>query len=221
MVDLFRKKVSISDPTILQFFYPHFYIITDFKQPIDYSQGVVYKGTITDSIISKLELLTSGRYILLSDFPEITLQKPSDFIITFFPALADKAEIYNSYELEDFILIMKQYYILQRKIPVIKEDETRIFQLYKSLVGSKVALQKEYFQILQDIPIRVVSSSILTFLLKVKEQNFTNCSPVYRKLINSSYLKFGSKIKPAIKQYIETEQKPEIALWILLETLNG
>ena len=221
MVDLLKKKVSISDPYILLFLYPSFHFIVDLKQPIDYSEGVIYKGTVTDSLIKKLDLITSGRYILLSEFADITLQKPSDYISVFFPSLEDKSEQYNNYELDAFIPMFKQYLILQKKPPVLKEEETGTFQLFRSLIGSKVDLEKEYFHLLETMSPKVISSSVLTFLLKVKDQNFNNCSPSYKKLLNSAYLKFGSKIKPAIKQYIESEQKPEIALWLLLDTLNG
>lgn len=221
MVDLLKKKVSISHPQFLQFLYPHFQFITDFKQVIDYSQGVIYKGLISETILNKLECLTDGKYILLTDIGEVILYTPSDYVKILFPVIADKAEQYNNYDLEQFIPILKQYYILQKKPPLLKEDETGIFGLYKALISSKEALHKEYFSLLNTLSIKVVASSILTFLLKVKEQNFNNCSSSYKKLINTAYLKFGTRIKPAIQTYIESDQKPEIALWLLLDTLNG
>ena len=197
------------------------HFISDFTQLIDYSDGVIYKGTVTDSIVKKLDFLTSGKYIILSEFADMILQKPSEYISVFFPSLKEKSEQYNNYDLETFLPLLKQYYILQKKPPILKEEESGTFQLFRSLVGSKQDLQKEYFNLLEITNIKVISSSVLTFLLKVKEQNYNNCSSSYKKLLNSAYLKFGSKIKPAVKQYIESEQKPEVALWFLLETLIG
>ena len=221
MVDLLKKKVSVSDPYFLLFLYPNFHFVSDLRQPLDYSQGVLFKGTITDSIVNKLNIITSGRYILLSEFADVTLQKPSDYITVFFPSLSDKATQYDTYDLEVFLPLFKQYIILQKKPPVLKEEESSTFQLFKSLLGSKIDLQKEYFTLLETQSPKVIASSVLTFLIKVKEQNLSNCTPTYKKLLNSAYLKFGSKIKPAVRQYIDSDQKPEISLWVLLETLNG
>lgn len=217
--DLLKKKVSIFDPNILLFFLPHFQIIDDIKQPTDYSNGIIYNGTITDSIIKKIDLLSNGKYILLSDFAEIQLHKPSDFISIFMPTLKDKADSYNTYDLDSFMPIFKQYYLLNKRIPILKEEDSSIFSLYRFLLSSKSDVLKTYLLLLNKISVSVISASLLTFLIKVKEQNFSNCSPTYKKLINSAYLKFGSKIKPAVRQYIESDQKPEVALWFLLETL--
>jgi hypothetical protein len=220
MVDLLKKKISISDPSFLQFLYPSFQFITDLKQNIDFELGVIYKGTISDSVISKLNLITKGKYILLTDIGEINLHTPSDYIKTLFPALEKKAEQYNNYELDQFIPILKQYYILQKKPPLLKEEEAGIYSLFKSLVGSKDLMQKEYFSLLETTSIKRITSSLFTFLLKVKEQNYTGCSDSYKKLINQAYNKFGTKIKAAIMQYIESDQKPEVGIWFLLDTLN-
>lgn len=221
MEELLKKRVAIKDPALLQFFFPQFKIIADLKQPIDYSTGVIFTGTISDSVIRKLDFLTKGRYILISDFADIELYKPSNFISLAFPALKDKAIQYDNYELEDFLVLMKQYYILQKKVPVLKEDETGIFNLYRSLTSSKDLFVKEYFEVLQSMPIKVIVSSILTFLWKVKNKMYNSNSPQYTKILNSAHLKFGSKIKSAVKQYIESKQSPEVALFILLDTLNG
>lgn len=219
MVDLLKKKIKIEDPYLLLFFYPSFHFITDLKQNIDYSDGVIYKGTITDSIVTKLNLLTSGKYILISDFADIVLEKPSKFIEVFYPVLENNKEKYDNYPLDQFIPILKQYYLLQKRIPLLKEEESSIFRLFKSLLGSKSLLQKEYFNLLESVPVNTLSSSILTFLIKVKEQSYNNCSSSYKKVIYSANLKFGGKIKQSIIEYIESDQKPEIALWSLLENL--
>lgn len=220
MADLLKKKVCISHPSFLQFLYPHFQFITDFKQPIDYSQGVIYKGLISDTILKRLDMFTGGKYILLTDIGEITLYTPSDYIKVLFPPLADKAEQYNSYDLEEFMPILKQYYILQKKPPLLKREESGIYSLFKALVSSKEDTRREYFTLLEITPVKVIASSLLSFLIKVKEQNYSGSSS-YKKLVNTAYLKFGNKIKPAIQQYIESRQSPEVSLWFLIESLSG
>lgn len=221
MKDLLKKRVCIEDITFLLFLYPQFQIISDFKQDIDYTKGVIYKGTISPTVINKLEQYTEGKYIIVSDIGEVVLQKPSDFIKTLLPVLEDKASKYDNYDLEQFIPLLKRYYILQKKPPMLKEEETGIYSLYKALISNKETLYSTYFSLLETMPVKIIVSSILSFLIKVKEQEYTSGSSNYKKLINTAHLKFGNRIKQGIKQYIESKQKEELALLSLLDYLNG
>lgn len=216
MDKLLKKKVGIVDPYLLQFFFPHFQFVSDTEQLIDYSQGVIYRGLVSDSTIKKLNILTEGKYIILSEFPEIVLNKPSDFISIFLPALEDKAKEYDKYELDEFLPLLKQYYILQKKIPVLKEEESEIYSFYKSTLMSKDTVIKTYISLLSKKPIHLISSSFFTFLLKVKNRLFTNCSPDYVKTINQANLKYGNKIKMVVSKYINSKQTEELAFLHLL-----
>jgi hypothetical protein len=221
MADLLRKKVCIAEPYLLLFFYPHFQIVSNLNSPIDYSTGVIYTGTVTDDVVHRLESLTLGKFILVTPFGEVTLAKPSDFIQVFLPVIADKATRYDSYNLDQFLILLKQHYLIQRRINLPQESEQGVYLLFKSLLSSKLDLYKEYLTLLETTPITVLASSVLTFLNNVLEQNLTNKSSAYRSLLNSAKLKFGDRIKCAVMQYIESKQRPDVALLFLLDTLNG
>ena len=115
MKSLLRKKVGIDDPYFLQFFYPHFRIVSELDPSEDYSSGVIYKGLVTDSIIDSLEANTKGQYIIVSKFPDVTLETPSDFVKVFFPLLEEKASRYDLYPLRDFLSLVKTQYVLSKK----------------------------------------------------------------------------------------------------------
>ena len=216
---LLKKKVSIYDPFLLLFFYPSYTLVSDINSCIDYSKGVVYTGNVNDNILKRLELLTMGNYILLSEFPEISLQKPSDFISTFFPHIKQKKDAYDVYSMDEFIPLLKKYFILKKTPPLPESEDISIFQLYKSMLSSKTVFEKEYISLLDKMSANVISSSLLTFLLKVETQNYTNCSPSYKKLINSAYLKFGNKITSCVREFLESSQKTEISTFMLIESL--
>lgn len=220
MADLLGKKVSIKDPCLLQFFYPHFMITPCVDNEMDYSQGIIYTGLITDTIIKKINLFTEGKYILITDFGDIKLETPSDFISIFFPILESKKEKYSNYSLEDFLPIMKVYYILQKRIPILKEEELTIYSLFEATMQSN-NLDTVYFNLLKENDIKVLTSSFLSFLIKVNEEDYSTGSAMYKKLINKAHIKYGMKIKNAIRQYIESSQIPEMAFWNLLHNLVG
>lgn len=220
MADLLKKKVKISDPYILQFFYPHFTVTSCLSNDVDYSQGVIYTGIITESVIKRIDNLSGGNYILVSDFSDIQLETPSDYIKIFFPVLEDKKDKYSNYALEDFIPLMKVYYILQKRIPLLKEEELNIYSLFDATVQPS-QLDAVYFNLLKESDIKILISSFLSFLIKVNEEDYTKGSDSYKKLINKAHTRYGIKIKNAIRQYIESEQIPELSFWNLLHALAG
>ena len=220
MADLLRKKISIKDPAILQFFYPHFTITSVINNEEDYSQGMIYTGLITDSLIKKIDAVSMGKYILVSDFSDIKLETPSDFISVFFPVLEDRKERYSNYSLDDFIPLMKVYYILQKRIPVLKEEELTVYSLFEATTQPN-QLDSVYFNLLKENDIKILISSFLSFLIKVNEEDYSNGSDMYKKLINKAHTRYGMKIKNAIRQFVESGQIQELSFWNLLHALAG
>ena len=220
MEDLLKKKVSIKDPSFLQFFYPHFSIVSDLNKDIDYTQGVIYTGLVSDSTIRKLDTISRGNYIVIADLCDVKIENPSDYIRVFFPALSDKADKYINYDLDDLLPLIKTHYILQKKIPLLKEEELTVYALYDSMTHPS-KIDEVYFSLLKEKDIKYIASSLFSFLIKVQEENYNASSPKYKKLINLAHLKFGSRIKGAVKQYIASDQLPEIALWELLHNIAG
>ncbi len=219
MVDLLRKKVSIKDPYFLQFFYPHFTITNNLDSTdIDYTQGIIYTGVVSESVVKKVEYLTGGKYILVSDLCDIKLETSTDFIKVFFPALESKVEKYTNYDLVDLLPILKVYYILQKRVPVLKEDELSVYSLFEVTIHPS-RVDEIYFGLLSSVDIQVLISSFLSFLIKVNEEDYNTQSVGYKKLINNAHIRHGKKIPGAIRQYMESSQIPEIAFWNLLHTL--
>ena len=221
MADLLKKKVSIKDPYFLQFFYPHFSIVPDLnRENVDYTQGVIYTGLVSESNIKKLEYMSNGNYIIIADLCDVKLETQSDFIKVFFPVLADKADKYLNYDMDDLLPLIKVYSIIQKRIPLLKEEELTVYSLFDSLTHP-IRIDEVYFNLLKERDVKYIASSILSFLIKVQEEDYNTSSGKYQQLINLAHLKFGAKIKGAIKQYIASDQIPEIALWELLHTIAG
>ena len=220
MVDLLGKRVSISDPYFLQFFYPRFSIVNNLTSDIDYSQGIIYNGVVSDSVIEKIKCMTNGKYILISDLCDVKLETPVDYVKTFFPVLENKIDKYSNYELSDLLPILKEYFILQKRIPILKEEELSVYSLFEATVQPS-KIDEVYFGLLQKMDVRILVSSFLSFLIKVNEEDYNTQSGGYKKLINKAHIRYGAKIKNAIKQYIDSEQIPELAFWNLLHNLVG
>lgn len=218
---LIGKKVTISDPYFLQFFYPRFSIVFDLNQPIDYSKGVIYTGLISESIHQRLTWLTRGLFIIVSQYGDITLETPKDFINAFLPMYSDKADKYLDYPMDEFIPVLKQYWIIQRRIIYYKEANQGVFSLYRAMTSSKTELYNAYFSLLEVMPIHKIASCVFSFLQRVQIQNYDGAGSEYKISINKAYLKFGKKIKQAVQQYVKSTQSPEVALFFLLDTLNG
>lgn len=219
MIDLLRKKVKIQDPSILQFFYPQFAITSSLEEEVEFSKGVIYTGLVTAKVMQKLELLTKGKFIIVSNFPDIALLEPGDFIKVCFPALEEKADRFNLYSMEQFLPILKNSYILN-KAPVFPKDDSKgIYSLYQALVMAKTKAYETYFKLLEDIPAKVIASSLLTFFIKIRDEAYANKSETYKKLINSANLKFSDRIKPAVKKFSESPKSIELALWDLIDSL--
>lgn len=216
---LIGKRVSISDPYLLQFFYPRFSVVPDLSQPIDYSKGVIYTGLISESTLQKLTWMTKGMFIVISSYGDIVLEKPQDFITHIFPKFSDIADKYSDYPLEEFIPVFKQYWLLQRRIIYYKEENHGVYALYRAMSSSKNEMYAAYFSLLERAPIHSIISSVLTFIQRVQTQNYDGASSEYKISINKAYLKFGSKIDLSVLKYIKSNQSPEIALLFFMEDL--
>ena len=221
MKSLLRKKVGIDDSYFLQFFYPHFRIVSELSSNEDYSSGVIYKGLVTDDILEFLEVNTKGQYIIVSKFPDVTLETPSDFVKVFFPLLEEKATRYDLYPLRDFLSLVKTQYILSKNPVLYKATDHNIYQLFSLTLGSKKALYEYYFQLLDAMGPRLLAASILTFLNKVQKKEYSGLNRDYIARLNTAYLRYGDKIKPAVYQFATTEKNLDLALWTLLDTLSG
>lgn len=216
---LLKKRVSIKDPSLLQYFYPNFILSSNIDVQDDYSKGVIYTGLVTDAVIKKIDYLTNGKYIVVSSFGDVQLDKPSDFIEVFIPGMSKKAYLYNNYPMEEFIPVLKKYYILQKKIPLYEDRDLKLFLLYKSLVGSRGSWIPIFIDLLEDMPVNVLASSILTFLINVKDQVYINKTDAYKRVINTATLKFGGKIYEAVSQYSKSILPQPLALFTLLADL--
>ena len=219
METLIGKKVAITDPYLLQFFYPRFTVVSDLSQPIDYSKGVIYTGQLLGSVQQKLTWITRGLFIIVSPYGDIKLETPQDYIKAFMPKFENISDKYLDYPIDEFIPLLKQYWILQRRILYYKESNQGVYALYRAMSSSKYEMYTAYFSLLKDMPINHIASSVLTFLQRVQTQNYDGASSGYKLSINKAYLKFGKKIRQAVLQYVKSNQSPEVALLFLLDSL--
>lgn len=220
-LNLVNKRVRVFDPYFLQFFHPTFSIVRDLEQPIDYTQGVIYTGTITERIITSLRLMTQNKFILVSSYGDINLTTPEEILQAFYPD-AKNINKFKKYDLETFIPQFKRDWIIGRPVSVSRMEDTcpNIYGLYKSILSNKQEIIYEYFSAIERYKLNVVAACLFTYISRVQTMNIAGCKPAYISLIGQANTRFGRKIKPAIQEYIQAEQRPDVALLNLLLSLN-
>ena len=68
-----------------------------------------------------------------------------------------------------------------------------VYELFKSVPGSQIDMIKTLFKITEVLPVQVVESSLLTFLLRVKDVDDQEVSPQYKKLLLQCSMRIGRK----------------------------
>ena len=99
------------------------------------------------------------------------------------------------------------------------EDQS-VYLLYNSILGTRDVLNNVFFTTVNKSNALSISSSILTFLIKVQTNNVRGASPHYANLIMQSNKRYGKKIKQAICRFVKSRLNREAALYNLLTDLN-
>ena len=112
---------------------------------------------------------------------------------------------------------------LTGKFPIkVDQTESSVYDLFKAIPGPQNDLLKVLLSLMQDLPVNVVESSLLTMLTRVKEIDDQEVSVQYKKLLLQCSTKIGPNIKSAVRAYAQdTRTKRELALVNLLLQMRG
>lgn len=113
---------------------------------------------------------------------------------------------------DDFWNAVKIYLICGKVQPEIESES--IYKLFKALGGSKADLIKEEY-LLRDKPLGVQFSSIVTFLVRMKNIADQNINPVFRRDLMDVRKRITSLTIPVVK-YLKSEQEQSDFLYFLL-----
>ena len=219
---LVNKCVSVYDPRFLQFFYPNYPIVNKIDDTIDFSNGVIYTGMVTEKILTRLHVLTNNKVIIVSPYGEVNLNTPEEIAKSYYPDLTERAlKKYKDYDIDEFIEHFKRDYLLGRKVTAPKPIASEMYNLFKATILSTDTLLKTYFSVISKVNINIVASSIFTFLLRVLTKDVENRRTYsYKELIITANKMYGDRIKVEIDKYLKSKQSREVALLFLLLSLN-
>lgn len=189
---LSKKRVSIKNIAFLQFLYPSYKVIDSLSEYISESR-VIFTGLVSESNLKKLDLIFED-YIIVTEYGEIRLNSILDFITFYYPSHVERAVDYELYSLDDFLDILKRQLILRRDLPKLTENKVSLYSLYESMLSSSSDLNRTFLRVIEQYPISMVISSVLTFLARVKSKDWDTVSRGYRSLLNRASVKFGSNI---------------------------
>ena len=218
-ISLKTKTLSTDNLYFLQFLYPN-YIISDSVPPYKVkNSGIIYNGNVDDNTIFNLKRLYNDKYIIISDkSPDIKLYRNSDYVELFFKY--SKSQLYNYIQKDEFFNLLKKHIITGKRIPKLSaSDEENIFLLYKNMTESYSAFMRQFFALTEIEPFEVVSSKILTFLIKVMTRSLDSESIVYKSILDRANVKFGKKIKPAVMNYLLRNENSKFSFLIMIDQI--
>lgn len=218
-ISLKTKIVSTDNLYFLQFLYPNYIISNNIPLYKVKNSGIIYNGNVDDLIIFNLKRLYNDKYIIISDKnPDVKLHRNSDYIELFFKY--SKSQLYNCMQIDEFFDLLKKHIVTGKRMPKLSmSDEENIFLLYKNMTESYSAFMKQFFALTEIEPFEVVSSKILTFLIKVMTRSLDSESPIYRRILDRANVKFGKKIKPAVMSYLSRNENSKFSFLIMIDQI--
>lgn len=131
----------------------------------------------------------------------------------------DLCESLSQEEVEE---AMKQTWVTG-KFPIrMAATDMSIYDLYKTIPGPQKEMMETYLKIIDQLPINVIESSLLTLLTRVKDIDEQEVSVSYKKLLNQVATKAGDKIPRVVRKYAKVvDGNRELALMNMLLELRG
>ena len=215
----------------LQYIHPHSEILSSlsgYDRPD--SNGIIYTGNYSDDIKEQLSRITSDWIIVNAHHYDIDLTTneglykntlPLHFLQDTKKIKKEEVPAYKRVDYETLIDYIKLSLVCNTSLNIDDTANNSLYRLFVAILGVPDMLSITYFKILSGVNINVITSSVLTFLTRVNEQQYLGVSTSYARLISQSHQRYGKRIKSGILNYIKSKAKPEISLYQLLLYLNG
>lgn len=197
-MELNGLNVKTDDVGKIHFFYPDF-VIKDELTFSDLDNKIIWVGKKKDK--EWLERNTKD-FINTTGIPDLVFDRESwvDLALVRAKARNSKSNILKSAEDlddEDFFNHLKIFTVTKKWELKYDESET-IYNLFKALVSSRGEAIQFYFRLIDNYPPAIIESSLLTFLVRVKNINEQNVSPEYMRLLKQANQVMKDKIKGAV-----------------------
>ena len=238
---LLKKKVNIGDASFLQFIHPNFRIVKNLDEYDDpQSYGIIYTGGCGNDIVDRLNSITD-KWIIVNDKQfDVDLTTREGLVKNLLPLHyiqlkneADKArakskngktqQVKPLYEKMDYEVLLEKVKVCLIDNSNLTEDkltDQTVYNLFVSILSTPDILNRQFFTIVNNRNIALITSSVLTFLSRVQSQNIADRSVQYARLIMQSNKRYGRHIKKAISDFVKSKTNSIISLYHLLVSLN-
>ena len=229
---LIRHFVNISQQHIgfLSYIHPNFDLVEDINSydnpcPI----GIIYIGQLVDDLTSKLDRITKNWIVVNNHKYDDDLTTNDGLLKALLPVYyassmsnikKGEAPAYKTMDYNSIIEKIKICLIDGSKLKKEDCEDQSVYNLFASILCSYDVLNHVYFNMVTPNNIRFITSSVLSFLNKVQNQQISHLNPHYARLLLQSYRRYGKYIKQAVANFVKSDVRPEIALHKLLTFLN-
>lgn len=226
---LLHKSINIQGDYVkfISFIHPHFEYVEDlssFDNPR--TNGIIFIGKSSDESRKTLNSITSNWIIVDSHHFDVDLTTNEGLLKNLLPVQYikikndDKLKLIQLLRYDQFLDLIKISLISNEPIKLDLLEDQSVYLLYNSILGTRDVLNNVFFTTVNKSNALSISSSILTFLIKVQTNNVRGASPHYANLIMQSNKRYGKKIKQAICRFVKSRLNREAALYNLLTDLN-
>lgn len=226
-MEILNKMVKVSDPHLLQYFFPTFKI-RESVSILDSDKDIIYVGPVKNNLRKYLMdhtknfISTVGNYeVDLTDPVNLVTfvceyggRKPSKKILEFAEDMKDSKDTSGFGLIES---MCKEYWIRHRWSWGEEESgDGSVFALFKASVETEKYVVEEYFELRKSMPFEVIRACFVTFLQKVYgcykandmdkwfEEN--SVKSAYADVIRKAAKTWGKYIRNNILWKMETEE---------------
>ena len=226
---LLHKSVNIQGDYVkfISFIHPHFEYVEDLSSYDNpRTNGIVFIGNSSDESRKTLNSITSNWIIVDNHHFDVDLTTNEGLLKNLLPVQYikikndDKLKLIQLVRYDQFLDLIKLSLISNEPIKLDLLEDQSVYLLYNSILGTRDVLNNVFFTTVNKSNALSISSSILTFLIKVQTNNVRGASPHYANLIMQSNKRYGKKIKQAICRFVKSKLNREAALYNLLTDLN-
>ena len=202
---MLEKTVKVSDPGLIQFFYPNI-VVRDELTIMDRENEVLYVGKMRPKF---KQYLTIGckHYISVVGAVDVDYTN-SEILVKWVYNKRGKEppstvlEMVKNIDLSYTEYLCKIYYLTGHWIAKADNIEESLFTLFQATVGSTKDLLSVYFKLREVYPYEVIQASVLTFLSRVMTIQDQSVSPSYMMLLKQAYQRYGTKIRGVVLWFV-------------------
>lgn len=202
-ISLIGHTVRISDPYLLQFFYPNFSILKTPDGFEPYMNNIIYCGDY--KLIAEFRRLGIDFIATGAPVAEYDLTSKEELVKFVFanhgkslPKYLD-SDVIASMSMEECINYCKMYWVSGIWFGPKESDALKIYEFHKSMCNDPfLVVLNIYYELDFDI-----SLSVLKFLHQVVTQGDTKQGK-YKELLIRASRQFGNRIKPSVGHYLKS-----------------